>query len=132
LVLEADGYQPYLLSPEKGLRFLIRKALDLAKDPGKSCVDEVHRVLVEIVSATANATAGLGRYPPLRREVVAIASAALDEYRLDSKKMVIALVDMERSFIPPQHFIRLVQRRYTTVVRFNFLFCKLSVAVLQS
>jgi dynamin GTPase len=84
------------------------------------------------VSATANATAGLGRYPPLRREVVAIASAALDEYRLDSKKMVIALVDMERSFIPPQHFIRLVQRRYTTVVRFNFLFCKLSVAVLQS
>ncbi|CAM6021470.1 unnamed protein product [Sphagnum balticum] len=111
LVLEADGYQPYLLSPEKGLRFLIRKALDLAKDPGKSCVDEVHRVLVEIVSATANATAGLGRYPPLRREVVAIASAALDEYRLDSKKMVIALVDMERSFIPPQHFIRLVQRR---------------------
>jgi len=45
LVLEADGYQPYLLSPEKGLRFLIRKALDLAKDPGKSCVDEVRALL---------------------------------------------------------------------------------------
>jgi dynamin GTPase len=41
LVLEADGYQPYLLSPEKGLRALIRKALDLAKDPAKICVDEV-------------------------------------------------------------------------------------------
>jgi hypothetical protein len=45
-------------------------------------------------------------------QIVAIASAALDEYRTESKKMVIALVDMERSFIPPQHFIRLVQRRH--------------------
>jgi hypothetical protein len=27
------------------------------------------------------------------------------------KKMVVALVDMERAFVPPQHFIRLVQRR---------------------
>jgi len=41
LVLEADGYQPYLFSPEKGLRALIRRALDLAKDPAKICVDEV-------------------------------------------------------------------------------------------
>lgn len=41
LVLEADGYQPYLLSPEKGLRALIKKALELAKEPAKSCVDEV-------------------------------------------------------------------------------------------
>jgi hypothetical protein len=45
-------------------------------------------------------------------QIVAIASAALDEYRAESKKMVVALVDMERSFIPPQHFIRLLQRRY--------------------
>ncbi|CAM6079306.1 unnamed protein product [Sphagnum tenellum] len=111
LVLEADGYQPYLFSPEKGLRALIRKALDLAKDPAKICVDEVHRILADIVSTAASATPGLGRYPPLKREIVAIASASLDEYRVESKKMVIALVDMERSFIPPQHFIRLVQRR---------------------
>jgi hypothetical protein len=25
--------------------------------------------------------------------------------------MVVALVDMERAFVPPQHFIRLVQKR---------------------
>jgi dynamin GTPase len=111
LVLEADGYQPYLLSPEKGLRALVRKALELAKDPSKACVDEVHRILVDIVSAAANGTGGLGRYPPLKREIVAIASSALDEYRVEAKKMVVALVDMERAFIPPQHFIRLVQRR---------------------
>jgi dynamin GTPase len=44
-------------------------------------------------------------------QVVAIASAALDDYRGESRKMVVSLVDMERAFIPPQHFIRLVQRR---------------------
>ncbi|KAL4655037.1 hypothetical protein ACB092_01G422200 [Castanea dentata] len=111
IVLEADGYQPYLISPEKGLRSLIKGVLELAKEPSRLCVEEVHRVLVEIVSAAASATPGLGRYPPFKREVVAVASAALDEFKNEAKKMVIALVDMERAFVPPQHFIRLVQRR---------------------
>ncbi|KAL5982575.1 Dynamin-2A [Asimina triloba] len=111
IVLEADGYQPYLISPEKGLRSLIKGVLELAKEPSRMCVDEVHRVLIDIVSAAANATPGLGRYPPFKREVVAIASGALDGFKNEAKKMVVALVDMERAFVPPQHFIRLVQRR---------------------
>ncbi|XAR49308.1 Dynamin GTPase [Bertholletia excelsa] len=111
IVLEADGYQPYLISPEKGLRSLIKGVLELAKEPARLCVDEVHRVLVDIVSAAANGTPGLGRYPPFKREVVAIASAALDGFKAEAKNMVVALVDMERAFVPPQHFIRLVQRR---------------------
>ncbi|OAY58763.1 dynamin-2A [Manihot esculenta] len=111
IVLEADGYQPYLISPEKGLRSLIKGVLELAKEPSRLCVDEVHRVLVEIVSASANATSGLGRYPPFKREVIAIATTALEGFKNEAKKMVVALVDMERAFVPPQHFIRLVQRR---------------------
>ncbi|CAN0907403.1 DRP2B [Linum grandiflorum] len=111
IVLEADGYQPYLISPEKGLRSLIKGVLELAKEPSRLCVDEVHRVLVDLVSSAANATPGLGRYPPFKREVVAIASAALEGFKNEAKKMVVALVDMERAFVPPQHFIRLVQRR---------------------
>ncbi|KAI3832314.1 hypothetical protein MKW92_029955 [Papaver armeniacum] len=111
IVLEADGYQPYLISPEKGLRSLIKGVLELAKEPSRLCVDEVHRVLVDIVNASANATPGLGRYPPFKREVVAIATTALDVFKNEAKKMVVALVDMERAFVPPQHFIRLVQRR---------------------
>ncbi|KAK7263777.1 hypothetical protein RJT34_31374 [Clitoria ternatea] len=111
IVLEADGYQPYLISPEKGLRSLIKGVLELAKEPSRMCVDEVHRVLVDLVSTAANATPGLGRYPPFKREIVAIASSALEAFKNESKNMVIALVDMERAFVPPQHFIRLVQRR---------------------
>jgi len=71
----------------------------------------VHRVLIDIVSTAANATPGLGRYPPFKREIVAIASSTLDDFGIEAKKMVVALVDMERAFVPPQHFIRLVQRR---------------------
>ncbi|RDX85352.1 Dynamin-2B [Mucuna pruriens] len=111
IVLEADGYQPYLISPEKGLRSLIKGVLELAKEPSRMCVDEVHRVLVDLVSAAANATPGLGRYPPFKREIVAIATSALEAFKNESKNMVVALVDMERAFVPPQHFIRLVQRR---------------------
>ncbi|KAG6511491.1 hypothetical protein ZIOFF_029559 [Zingiber officinale] len=115
IVLEADGYQPYLISPEKGLRSLIKCVLELAKEPSKLCVDEVHRVLLDIVSASANGTPGLGRYPPFKKEVLAIASAALENFRNEARKMVVALVDMERSFVPPQHFIRLVQRRFVAI-----------------
>jgi dynamin GTPase len=100
-----------LISPEKGLRSLIKIVLDMAKEPSRLCVDEVHRVLLDIVNASANATPGLGRYPPFKREVIAIASTALENFKNDAKKMVVALVDMERAFVPPQHFIRLVQRR---------------------
>lgn len=45
---------------------------------------------------------------------MAIASTALETYKNDAKNMVVALVDMERAFVPPQHFIRLVQRRYVS------------------
>nr|GMD86029.1 dynamin-2A-like [Ipomoea batatas] len=112
IVLEADGYQPYLISPEKGLRSLIKTVLEMAKEPSQLCVDEVHRVLSDIVLAAANGTPGLGRYPPFKREVVALATAALEKFKNEAKHMVVALVDMERAFVPPQHFIRLVQRRY--------------------
>jgi hypothetical protein len=44
-------------------------------------------------------------------QIIEIASNALDSFKNDAKKMVVALVDMERAFVPPQHFIRLVQRR---------------------
>jgi dynamin GTPase len=41
VVLEADGYQPYLISPERGLKSLIKGLLELAKEPSTLLVDEV-------------------------------------------------------------------------------------------
>ncbi|KAI9128731.1 hypothetical protein K1719_000214 [Acacia pycnantha] len=118
IVLEADGYQPYLISPEKGLRSLIKGVLEMAKEPSRLPIELghfvrfvlVHRVLLDIVSSAASATLVLEDILHLR-ELVALASSALDGFKNESKKMVVALVDMERAFVPPQHFIRLVQRR---------------------
>lgn len=90
---------------------MIKGVLELAKEPSCLSVDEVHRVLIEIVSAAANATTGLGRYPPFKSEVITIATSALENFKNEAKEMVVALIDMERAFVPPQHFIRLVQRR---------------------
>lgn len=115
---------------------------------------QVHRVLIDIISTSANATPGLGRYAPFKREVVlkkvhplqsmclqynnmllfsrfkviAIATSALDTFRNEANKMVIALVDMERAFVPPQHFIRLLQRRLvpSTIM---FVFVTLSLYI---
>lgn len=44
IVLEADGYQPYLISPEKGLRSLIKIVLEMAKEPSRLRVDEVSKL----------------------------------------------------------------------------------------
>ena len=48
-------------------------------------------------------------------KVIAVASSALERFRNEAKMMVVALVDMERAFVPPQHFIRLVQRRFVCI-----------------
>ncbi|CAI6004052.1 unnamed protein product, partial [Closterium sp. NIES-65] len=103
VVMVADGYQPYLLSPEKGLRLLIKRSLELAKQPGIDCVDEVHKILVDIVAGAASQAPSLVRFPPMKTELVghrlsstgrlvAIASAALDEYRAEAKRMVTAIL----------------------------------------
>ncbi|GKD34532.1 dynamin-like protein 6 [Tanacetum coccineum] len=41
IMLEADGYQPYLISLEKGLRSLIKGELEMAKEALRLCVDEI-------------------------------------------------------------------------------------------
>lgn len=109
--LEADGYQPYLLSPEKGLRLLVKRSLDLAKQPGLQCVDEVHKILLDVTAAAGNSAPSLIRFPPLKRQLVAIASTHLDEYRSQARLLINQLVDMERVFIPPAHFIDAANRR---------------------
>eukprot|EP00271_Cylindrocystis_brebissonii_P009737 TRINITY_DN248_c0_g2_i1.p1 TRINITY_DN248_c0_g2~~TRINITY_DN248_c0_g2_i1.p1 ORF type:complete len:1019 (+),score=213.90 TRINITY_DN248_c0_g2_i1:211-3267(+) len=109
---EADGYQPYLTSPEKGLQLLVKRSLDLAKQPGLQCVDEVHKILLDVVSAASNSAPSLVRFPPLKNEMIAIATSALDSFRAEARIMVSSLVDMERVFIPPGHFIDAAYRRY--------------------
>ncbi len=46
IVREADGYQPHLVSPERGLRRLIDECIQMAKDPVQTCVERVYSLMV--------------------------------------------------------------------------------------
>ncbi|KAK7301388.1 hypothetical protein RJT34_12251 [Clitoria ternatea] len=62
IVLEADGYQPYLISPGKGLRSLIKGVLELAKEPSRLCVEEYF-----IIEAKQDANKRKQSTKPLKR-----------------------------------------------------------------
>jgi hypothetical protein len=44
----ADGYQPHMVSPEKGLRLMASKALDQVEGPVEDCVQDVYALLVQV------------------------------------------------------------------------------------
>ncbi|PWA53480.1 dynamin-2B [Artemisia annua] len=68
LCLKQMVCQAYLISHEKGLQFLIRSILEMAKEPSPLC---------RLVSASTNATPALGRYPPFKRELKVMADDCL-------------------------------------------------------
>ena len=45
----ADGYQPYLVSPEAGLRALVQEAVELFRPPVRACLDASNAALDAIV-----------------------------------------------------------------------------------
>lgn len=60
-----------ILAVDYSMQFsLFVSSISLFADQEFYCaILKVHRVLIDIVSSAANATPGLGRYPPFKREV---------------------------------------------------------------
>ncbi|KAL3138117.1 hypothetical protein ABBQ38_005347 [Trebouxia sp. C0009 RCD-2024] len=106
IVEEADGYQPHLIAPEMGYRRLLQECLVLFKGPADTAVGEVHHVLRSIVASTINSEdcKNLQQYTSLKREIVATASSSLDTMKEDARKMVLTMVDMERSYLTADVF----------------------------
>ena len=48
---QADGFQPHLVSPERGIKRLVQEAMMLTSPHVHRFVDEIHLVLTETVSA---------------------------------------------------------------------------------
>ena len=61
--LVADGYQPYLVSPENGLRALIREAVEHFRAPSHDCLTRAHGALSAIVDAALSDASAAGRSP---------------------------------------------------------------------
>jgi dynamin GTPase len=87
----ADGYQPHLVSPERGLRLMAARALDQVEGPVAACVAAVYAMLVgaarEAAAAagehTEAATSGKAplHVPEFKNFVMPAVVRALDEWR---------------------------------------------------
>jgi hypothetical protein len=95
---EADGYQPHIVSPERGIRRLVAEAMKLTVDHVHRFVDEIHLVLAETVkeaarrSVVGEAPSASSKSPEYLRlkgfetAVVVAAHEALEQWRTEAHK----------------------------------------------
>ncbi|BDA43615.1 Dynamin-related protein 1E [Coccomyxa sp. Obi] len=112
IVEEADGYQPHLIAPEMGYRRLLQECLILFKGPSDVAVEEVHAILRQIVARTLESEEckGLAQYGQLKREIATTGAAALESMKEDARKMVLTMVEMERSYLTAEVFREILQQ----------------------
>lgn len=97
----ADGYQPHLVSPERGLQLMASKALDQVEGPVQECVSQVYTLLV---SAARDAAAVAGEHteaamngkvplivPEFKTFVMPAVIRALDDWRTEAEKSRLAV-----------------------------------------
>lgn len=122
---EADGYQPHLVSPERGIKRLVVEAMKLTEDHVHRFVDEIHVVLLETVKESARNTMTLEvsggvnsnvNYEYLRLKgfenaVIIAATQALEEWRAEAHKVASMMVQMECDYVTPS-FFRELERQW--------------------
>ncbi|KAL4518145.1 hypothetical protein Ndes2526A_g01405 [Nannochloris sp. 'desiccata'] len=120
---EADGYQPHLVSPERGIKRLVAEAMKLTSDHVHRFVDEIHMVLMETVREAARrsvlADVGGGaaitdariaqqldflRLRGFEGAVVIAATQALEEWRAEAHRVAETMVQMECDYVTPSFF----------------------------
>lgn len=84
----ADGYQPHLVSPERGLKLLAAEALAMAHEPVRLCCRQVHTLLL---SAAKAAAASAGQHT----EAAAAGGPALHAPRFASAVMPVVVQALE-------------------------------------
>jgi dynamin GTPase len=92
----ADGYQPHLVSPERGLQLMASKALDQVEGPVQECVSAVYTLLIaaardaasvagEHTEAAMNGKVPLN-VPEFRTFIMPAIVRALDEWRTEAER----------------------------------------------
>eukprot|EP00897_Mesotaenium_endlicherianum_P008166 jgi/Mesen1/7378/ME000382S06573 len=108
-IMESDGYQPHLIAPESGYRRLIERALMLFKGPAEAVVEEAHHILRDLLRTSLGETTELQRFPSLQAQLSAAANLALENFREESRKAAVQLVEMETSYFTVEFIRRLPQ-----------------------
>jgi len=111
IISQADGIRPHLIAPEMGYRRLLEAGLKLMKDPAQSAVEEVHRILLEIIelATSTDECRMLSKYSSLSSEITNTAVERLEALKNDSREMVTILVDMEASYFSANIFRHIVE-----------------------
>eukprot|EP00899_Mesostigma_viride_P016592 jgi/Mesvir1/24934/Mv16911-RA.2 len=100
----SDGYQPHLVSPERGLLQLIRSTIQLMKEPAQVVVTKVFLILKDLVSASADSISQLANFPTCKQQLIHLAVATLEENRAACEQLVCALVEMQCAYISVKFF----------------------------
>jgi hypothetical protein len=132
---EADGYQPHLVSPERGIKRLVAEAMALTSDHVHRFVDEIHLVLMDTVREAARRSVAAEHAPPasgapgalggaakkpeldylrlrgFENAVITAATQALEEWRAEAHKVAAMMVAMECDYVTPS-FFRDLERRW--------------------
>ena len=115
---QADGYQPHLVSPERGLKLLVKEAMTYVLLPAERCVDDVKLTLITTIQ---NSARDLNKHcfseeaknlrPTSQQMLLEICERALDEWSDQAKDMTMKLVEMEGDYVTSQFFRRLAETR---------------------
>ena len=92
----ADGYQPHMVSPERGLQLMASKALDQVEGPVQECVSQVYTLLIaaardaatvagEHTEAAMNGKVPLN-VPEFKTFIMPAIVRALDEWRAEAER----------------------------------------------
>lgn len=75
-------------------------------------MEEVHAILRQIVARTLESEEckGLAQYGQLKREIATTGAAALESMKDDARKMVLTMVEMERSYLTAEVFREILQQ----------------------
>jgi ribosome-binding factor A len=90
----------------------MQECLVLFKGPSDVAVEEVHAILRQIVARTLESEdcKALAQYSQLKREIATCAASALESMKEDARKMVLTMVEMERSYLTAEVFREILQQ----------------------
>eukprot|EP00210_Caulerpa_lentillifera_P009007 g8597.t1 len=116
----ADGYQPYLVAPESGLRRLFRKSVESLLDPVRDLVEQIHELVATAVDRALKESCqvpqiekgtAVARFPNFIDNVLPVALDGLEALKKEAEKMAIQVVEMEGSFVTCSFFRYLTFKR---------------------
>ncbi|EFN56232.1 hypothetical protein CHLNCDRAFT_57648 [Chlorella variabilis] len=119
---QADGFQPHLVSPERGIKRLVQEAMMQTSPHVHRFVDEIHLVLMDTVREAARRSvlteAGISdqgkgmeflRLKGFENAVIQAATRALEEWREEAHQVAETMVQMECNYVTPSFFRELEQ-----------------------